>query len=291
MAGIGRSIRLPDGVGATLADIRAGGREVVEPRDSATVLLLRTAAGPAEPTGASGSFEVYLLRRSPTMAFAPGAHVFPGGSVDPRDTELAPGWAGPTRDRWARALDTTPELAQALVCAAIRETFEESGVLLAGHTARQIVADTGGDGWEADRCALVDHSLSLAELCARRGLVLRSDLLRVWSRWVTPEVQPRRYDTRFFVAALPAGQRTRDVGGEADGVTWLRPRKALDAAETGAMLLWPPTETTLGELARYPDVAAVLAASAARPAARRPYAVEVAGEVRLVLPEAPPAGC
>lgn len=279
MSDTGRSIRLPDGVGAALADIRAGRREVAEPRDSATVLLLRDAAG---------SIEVYMLRRSPTMAFAPGAHVFPGGSVDPRDAELVPAWAGPTPAQWARTLGTTSRHAQALVCAAIRETFEESGVLLAGPSAREVVADAGTDDWEADRCALVDHSLSLAQLCVRRGLVLRSDLLRAWSRWVTPVVEPRRYDTRFFVAALPAGQRTRDVCGEADGVAWLRPREALDGAASGTMTLWPPTAASLRELAGHRDVVAVLAAAAARSLApRRPYAAEVAGEVRLIVPEAP----
>ena len=156
-----------------------------------------------------------MLRRKASMAFAPGAYVFPGGSVDARDADERGGLGGPDAAEWGRIFDAPPALARELVCAAVRETFEESGVLLAGESADSVVADTTSDEWEADRHALLDHSLSLAEVLARRRLVLRADLLRPWSRWITPVIEPRRFDTRFFAAALPAGQRTRDVGGEA----------------------------------------------------------------------------
>jgi 8-oxo-dGTP pyrophosphatase MutT (NUDIX family) len=194
------------------------------------------------------------------MAFAPGAYVFPGGSVDLRDADEEVAWAGPGVDHWGQVFDARPELARALVCAAVRETFEESGVLLAGPSAGTVVADTTGDDWEADRRALLDRSLSLAELLARRDLILRSDLLRPWSRWITPAPEPRRFDARFFAAALPAGQRTRDVGGEASAVQWISPAQALDAGRAGQIQLWLPTAMTLAELAEYPDAAAVLAA-------------------------------
>jgi hypothetical protein len=134
------------------------------------------------------------------------------------------------------------------------------------------VADTIGDDWEADRLALIDRSLSFATLLERRRLVLRADLLRPWAHWITPELEPRRFDTRFFVAALPAGQRTRDVGGEADTVVWMRPADALAAFNDGEIAMLPPTAFTLGELSAYPDVAAVLAAGDAR-------------DVRPVLPK------
>jgi hypothetical protein len=150
------------------------------------------------------------------------------------------------------------------VCAAVRETFEESGVVLAGPTADEVVADTTGDDWESDRQALLDRSLSFAELLARRGLLLRADLLRPWSHWITPEAEPRRYDTRFFVAALPPGQRTRDVGGEADRVIWMRCDDALDRFERRELGMLPPTAFTLAELASYKSVADVLAAGDAR---------------------------
>jgi hypothetical protein len=161
-------------------------------------------------------------------------------------------------------LTADTRLATALICAAVRETFEESGVLLAGSSADDVVADTSGDDWEADRLALLDRSLSLAEMLGRRRLVLRADLLRPWAHWITPEVEPRRYDTRFFVAVLPAGQRTRDVGGEADSVVWMRPRAAFDAYERGDLGLMPPTAFTLMELSAFDNVNEVLAAGDAR---------------------------
>ena len=117
-----------------------------EPRNAATVVLLRegTTAGP----------EVYLLRRQASMAFAAGMCVFPGGGVDPRDFDHAVAWAGPSPASWAARLATDEATARALVCAAVRETFEESGVLLAGTSASSVVEDTTGDDWEADRVAL-----------------------------------------------------------------------------------------------------------------------------------------
>lgn len=200
-----------------------------------------------------------MLRRQSSMAFAPGAQVFPGGSVDARDAEEEVAWSGPDAAAWGRIFQAPPALARALVCAAVRETFEESGVLLAGPSADSVVADTTSDDWEADRHALLDRSLSLAGLLGRRQLVLRADLLRPWSRWITPIVEPRRYDTRFFAAALPAGQRTRDVGGEAADVIWLTPGAALAAGKRKEIELWPPTAVTLAELAACGDMATALA--------------------------------
>jgi 8-oxo-dGTP pyrophosphatase MutT (NUDIX family) len=244
------SIRLPGELAGTARDILAGHQAPAKPRDAATVMLLRSRAS---------GLEVYMLRRQATMAFAPGAYVFPGGSVDARDTDELVAWTGPDAAEWGRIFDAPPSLARALVCAAVRETFEESGVLLAGESADSVVADTTSDEWEADRHALLDRSVSLAELLGRRGLVLRADLLRPWSRWITPVVEPRRFDTRFFAAALPAGQRTRDVGGEASEVAWVRPAEALEAGKRGELRLFPPTAVTLSELADCGAVDAALA--------------------------------
>ncbi len=228
----------------------------MEPRDAATVMLLRPldAKGPPEAPG----LQVYMLRRQPSMAFAPGAFVFPGGSVDARDAEIEVGWAGPDAQEWGRMIDAPAGLARALVCAAVRETFEECGVLLAGPTADTVVADTRGEDWEADRAALLARSVSLAGLLRRRGLVLRSDLLRPWARWVTPVTEERRYDTRFFAAALPAGQRARDVSGEADDAAWVEPAAALAAARRREIFLLPPTAVTLGELGSCGHLSAAL---------------------------------
>jgi 8-oxo-dGTP pyrophosphatase MutT (NUDIX family) len=250
--------RWPAEIVAHVRAINAGEIEPAEPRHASTVVLLRDAAdGPG--------VDAYLLRRQKTMAFAAGMYVFPGGAVDPRDEALPESsWVGPPSQDWARLLTADDRLATALVCAAVRETFEESGVLLAGTSADEVVADITGEDWEADRLALLDRSLSLAEMLDRRGLVLRADLLRPWAHWITPEVEPRRYDTRFFVAALPAGQRTRDVGGEADRVAWMRPRAALDAYESGEIGLMPPTAFTLMEMSAFDGVGDVIAAGDAR---------------------------
>ncbi|GAB3958090.1 hypothetical protein GCM10029978_002250 [Actinoallomurus acanthiterrae] len=248
-------LRLPDQLAERARDIDEGRAEPVASRDASTVVLLRDAP--------DGGLEVYMLRRVTSMPFAPGAYVFPGGSVDARDGDRTVGWTGPSPQEWGAAFGAGETLARELVCAAVRETFEESVVLLAGPAPDTIARDISGDDWEADRLALLDRSLSLAALLDKRGLVLRSDLLRPWAHWITPVFEERRYDTRFFVAALPAGQRTRDVSTESDQVAWVRPREAVEAARRGEMALLPPTFVTLTELAAYDTVAAVLAAERA----------------------------
>jgi hypothetical protein len=104
----------------------------------------------------------------------------------------------------------------------------------------------------------------MSEVLDRRRLVLRSDLLRPWAHWITPEFEPRRYDTRFFVALAPPGQTTRDVGGESDAAEWIAPAKALAVSARGEWLLMPPTERTLRELADFSTAAAAFAAAKGR---------------------------
>ncbi|CAL9482932.1 hypothetical protein SUDANB171_03069 [Streptomyces sp. enrichment culture] len=217
------------------------------PRRAATVLLTRE--GPGGP-------QVFLLRRRLSMGFAAGAYAYPGGGVDPRDAAAdAVAWAGPGREEWAERLGVDADGAQAIVCAAVRETFEESGVLLAGPDPHTVADDTTGPGWEADRAALAARELSLAALLARHSLVLRSDLLTARARWITPEFEPRRYDTWFFSAALPAGQRTRNASTEADRTLWLSPAEALAGYARGEMIMMPPTVATLRQLADGPHPA------------------------------------
>lgn len=226
--------------------------EPVPARDAATVVLLRD--------GAAG-LEAYLLLRRTSMAFAGGMYAFPGGSVDPRDGAPETGWAGPDASAWAAAFGCGEALARALVCAAVRETFEESGVLLAGPSPDDVVADTTTEDWERERAALLDRSQSVAELLARRRLVLRSDLLRPWGHWVTPEFEPRRFDTRFLVAALPAHQQARDVSSEAVVAEWVPVAAAVADAESGRRAMLPPTIAVLRELAGLGSMGAVLAAN------------------------------
>jgi 8-oxo-dGTP pyrophosphatase MutT (NUDIX family) len=277
-------IRLPAQFAERARDVLDGAVPPVTPRDAATVMLLRPAGAGPGGAAAEPGLEVYMLRRRSSMAFAAGAYVFPGGSVDPADADADIAWAGPDAAEWGRRLDAPADLARTLVCAAVRETFEESGVLLAGPDAETMPATTGGEGWEADRRALLARLLSLAQLLRRRGLVLRSDLLRPWARWITPVTEARRYDTRFFAAALPHGQRARDVGGEADETAWLAPAAALDAASRREISLWPPTAVTLGELRACGTVAAALAARR-RMTALIPEVMVAEGAAWLTVPE------
>jgi 8-oxo-dGTP pyrophosphatase MutT (NUDIX family) len=150
---------------------------------------------------------------------------------------------------WAKRLSCTESLARALVCAAVRETFEESGVLLAGPTPDTVVDDTTGDDWERDRSALVDRELSFADFLHRRDLVLRADLLAAWAHWITPVFEPKRFDTRFFVAVLPQGQVTRDVSTESDRVGWMRPQEAIASVDERRMQMLPPTYVTVMDMA------------------------------------------
>ncbi len=227
----------------------------VGPKRAATVMLLKdTDAGIA----------VHMLRRRASMAFAGGAYAYPGGGVDPRDDDRHVRWAGPTRAWWADRLGVDETAAQAIVCAAVRETYEEAGVLLAGPAPESVVGDTTGPDWEADRAALVDRELSFAEFLDRRGLVLRSDLLGAWTRWITPEFESRRYDTWFFVAALPEGQRTRNASTEADRTVWIRPEDAAGSYDKGELLMMPPTIATLRQLVAFGSAAEALAGAPER---------------------------
>lgn len=221
-----------------------GEKQPVEPKKAATIVLLRRGAAP-EP----GALEVYLLRRHTTMAFASGMAVFPGGGVDPRDFDQEIAWVGPSAAEWARHIGVDDEaLAGALVCAAVRETFEESGVLFAGPSPDTVVADTTGADWEEDRRRLEARELSFTDFLQQRNLKLRTDLLRVWGSWVTPVFEPRRFRAWFFVAELPEGQLTRDVSTESQEVTWMSVREAITAVDAQQLAMMPPQYCTCLEL-------------------------------------------
>ncbi|HEV7583923.1 MAG TPA: NUDIX hydrolase [Mycobacterium sp.] len=214
-------------------------------RPAATVMLVGDS-----PEGIA----VFLMRRHSQMEFAPGTMVFPGGGVDDRDRNADLGgrgaWAGPPPQWWAQRFGIEPGLAEALVCAAARETFEESGVLFAGPVDDPdgIVGDASVYG--DSRRALAEGSLSFADFLRRENLVLRSDLLRPWANWVTPEAErTRRYDTYFFVGALPEGQRADGDNTESDRAGWATPQAAIGDFEGGRNFLLPPTWTQLDSLA------------------------------------------
>jgi 8-oxo-dGTP pyrophosphatase MutT (NUDIX family) len=194
------------------------------------------------------------------MAFAAGMYVFPGGRIDDTDCEIDLVWSGDALD--SHRMTASQHQARGLVVGAVREVFEETGVLLA-------VDDSGctpveDDAWEDDRAAVAESSPALAQVLARRGLRIDPGLLPLWTHWVTPEVESKRYDVRFFVAAVPPGQRARDVSGEADQVVWTSPATALGDYARGRLPMLPPTVATLADLTALPDVATVLASAAGR---------------------------
>jgi 8-oxo-dGTP pyrophosphatase MutT (NUDIX family) len=270
-----------DRLARRIVDIAAGTLEPADARNAATVMVIRD--GPA------GGVEVLMLRRPASMQFAGGAYVFPGGSVDSADFRDPAGpqpeldWHGPSAREFGERLGATPELARALVCAAVRETFEEAGILLAGTPDGAMVVPDGPD-WEADRAALTEGTISLADLLGRRGLVLRADLLTPWARWITPLAEPKRFDARFFAAAVPAGQRVSAHVAEADKIIWVSPDDALAAARDGEMSLLPPTATTLGEFTLAREVADILGQSR-QVAPIQPVLVSEDGQAWLEVPD------
>jgi len=262
-------VPLPDRLVEVAREFEEGRQTPVDPRNAATVILMRPSAdGP----------EVYYMRRQVSMDFAGGMCVFPGGGVDKRDFDTAVAWAGPTPAEWAARLGCDEETARALVCAAVRETFEESGVLLAGTSETNVVADTTADDWEADRVALESRELSLTDFLNRRGLVLRTDLLGVWDAWLTPAFEPKRYRTWFFVASLPSGQITRDVSTESSSVEWIPARVAAEQADAGDLALMPPTYLTSMEVGEHSSPEEVLAVAASRSVEMFTPSVEPLGE-------------
>lgn len=201
----------------------------VAPQPASTVMLVREG-----PTG----LEVFVMHRVAGMVFAPSVTVFPGGGVDPTDSDEPP-WSGPERHWWAAALGKDEPLASALVVAAARELFEETGVLLAD-----------GALPEECRCAVAEHRSSLRDVMVEHQLRLRSELLRPWANWITPPGNPRRYDTFFFLAAQPEGQQARMLTTEAESGRWARPVDLLAEHSAGDLAMMPPTLSMLIDLQR-----------------------------------------
>ncbi len=266
--------------------------EVRPPRDSATVLLLRDEAE---------GLEVFMVRRHLNSDFVGGAYVFPGGGLDPTDLEpdLLARLAG-VDDAKAARLDLPAERARAHWVAAIRETFEEAGVLLAGYGAGEPAATASRPDppglvsmrtaaelahWGERRAALLDGRLGWAALVAADDLRLAGDQVGYWSHWVTPEGAPKRFSTRFFVAEVPADQEPMADEQEVEAGIWIRPVDALRERERGQMTMIFPTVKTLEELAGFARAADVVAACAGREVvARLPRIVLRDGQPAVLLP-------
>lgn len=257
------------------AAILTGTMEPAPARDAATVIIARPV-----PAGT----EILMLRRPGTMNFAAGAYVFPGGRVDAADADPRIGWYGPPPAEFGAKLGAPADKARALVVAAVRETYEESGVLLAGTPGGEPVIPSGPE-WTADRAALNAGGLSFADLLVRRGLVILADRIIPWARWITPAAESRRYDTRFFAAIAPPGQTADGHLAEADTIAWIAPGAALDAARAGQIVLLPPTAATVGEFAAVDGDLAMFLRQLRAITPIQPHIVAADGEAWLEIPE------
>ena len=217
--------------------------ERVEPRPAATVALVRP--------GAAG-LEVLLTHRPASMAFAGDMHVFPGGAVDPSDAD--PRLAARSSLSGADALvglgggpggRVAADAALASYVAAIRELFEEAGVLLADRAAGE---PPDLQALATARAALLAGTTTLVDVAESLDLRLRTDRLAPISHWTTPPVMARRFDTRFFVAELPPDTEPTFTSAEVIAHRWLTPAAALEAMAAGEIGLWPPTSATLQQL-------------------------------------------
>jgi 8-oxo-dGTP pyrophosphatase MutT (NUDIX family) len=220
-------------------------------RPASTVVLLRDT---------DQGVSTFLMRRTSTMAFAAGMHVFPGGRIDDVDLQVEIDFVGELPD--PARMTAEADLARGLIIGAVREVFEETGVLLA-------VDDSGraprvDDAWESDRQEVLRDSSHLVQVLRKRNLAIDAGLLPLWGHWITPEVEERRYDVRFFAAVVPEGHEVRDVSGEADRVLWVRPDQALADYAAGTLAMLPPTAVTLEELVHLPSTEYLAEQAAAR---------------------------
>lgn len=246
---------LPQTVRKLAAELLDGQLQPVPLRDAATVALLRDG-----PDG----LEVFMQRRASSLAFASGMHVFPGGRVEPEDADPAVPFHGAAPDPVPFAvggdivLGTAATLQpdqsyRALVAAAVRETVEEAGVLLARTAdgpvgpgvARAVRDDLAGGATLAAALAGVDAAIDFGALIAL-------------NHWMTPAVEVRRFDTRFFAAALPPEQDGSSASTETDAAEWVQPARMLQLSAAGEVRMLPPTIAALMALAEAPTAAAVL---------------------------------
>lgn len=244
------------------------------PRDAATVALLRNGLSP----------EVFLLRRHSRSSFMANVWVYPGGQLDTAD-------AAPDNhtfvdhlpdDATLNALAPDPSTAIGLCLAAIRETFEEANLLLG------TPPDAFGSQAERARSDLHTYQTSLLDLARQFGLRFDLEGLAFFSHWVTPIVEPKRFDTRFFLAEAPGEQIARHDDQETTDSMWVTPGAALDLARDQKISLAPPTIRTLEELSNFETVSAAMAwAKTTRPPRLIPHFVDLDGSMTLLLPGDP----
>ncbi len=221
--------------------------EIVTPRLASTILLLRDSA-------AKGEIEVFMMVRHHQIEFNSGALVFPGGSIDKNDKEIA---VSSALYSGGEGLDET---ALGFRIAAIRETFEESGILLARPkgSASLVDAKRAGEIEAAHRADLCEGKTNFAQVLADNAMVLALDELVPYAHWITPEGMPKRFDTWFFLAAAPPEQVGAHDGKESTDSIWVSPREALDGGENGRFKLPFPTTRNLIKLGKQGGVKTAL---------------------------------
>lgn len=221
--------------------------EIVIPRPASTILLLRDGAERKE-------IEVFMMVRHYEIDFNSGALVFPGGSVDKSDNEII---ASPSLYAGGEGMDAG-ELSFRI--AAIRETFEESGILLARAKGSKALVDAkrASEIEAAHRAELCESKITFLKVLTDNGLVLALDELVPYAHWITPEGMPKRFDTWFFLAAAPPDQLGAHDGKESTDSIWVSPREALEGGETGRFKLPFPTTRNLIKLGKQASVKAAL---------------------------------
>ena len=252
------------------------------PRPAATVVVLRDS--PAGP-------EVFMVRRHEGTAFMGGAHVFPGGRVDPNDEADATTWCDGIVHARSQLADLPAAEAVAYHVAAARELFEEAGVMLARDSRGRFVSLAGAaahDRFKAARPAVHAGRTTMREVVEREGLRLALDALILFAHWVTPPIDTRQFDTRFFLSRVPPYQSPAHDDTETTHSAWIRPSDAIAASADGDIVLPPPTYTTLRELEPFSSVDAALTWAQRRRIVRRmPHLVEDESCRMLLLPGDP----
>jgi 8-oxo-dGTP pyrophosphatase MutT (NUDIX family) len=240
---------------------------------------------------AAGGPEVFMVRRHEGSAFMGGAHVFPGGRVDEADREADASWCDGLDHAEQQLAELPRDEARAFHVAAARELFEEAGVLLARTSNRAFVSLKGGDAHARFRQYRRDvhgAARSLRAIVAGEGLRLALDALVLFAHWVTPPIDTRQFDTRFFVCRVPPEQTPAHDETETTHSDWMTPADAIRRGEEGAIVLPPPTWTTLRELEEFRSVDAALAWARQRRVERRqPRLLERDGRRMLLLPGDP----
>ena len=241
-------------------------------KDASTVIVLRET---------EGGLETFMLCRHHQSGFMGGAHVFPGGKVDDADKDEA--WRTridrPAEELTERLGESDASVGLGLLVAAVRETFEEAGVLLASASA---------DADLSAARAQLHRGASFATIAEDIDMKIDSGALTPYARWVTPKMESRRFDTRFYIAAVPDGQSASHDGTETTSAVWLRPAGAIDDMYAGRIKLAPPTVRTLQWLAEFDDLESVVADALSRkPPLVRPRIVTGDGGWFLALPGDP----